>query len=131
MYHRDVNAACRIVRGWFPSLVTFVAALGLLARLAAPLPVQPVAGVDVTLASLGATLCHLDDGGDQGVPLKPIPCDHCELCAVAVPVLPPPGAVPKPAVVATVVVPAEPGSDASARAPPRRANNPRAPPTLV
>ena len=131
MYHRIVNAAYRIVRGWLPSLVTFVAAFGLLARLAAPLPVQPVAGVDATLAGLGATLCHLDDGGDQGVPLKPIVCDHCELCAVAVPVLPPPAAVLGPAVVATVVVPAEPGRGASPRAPPRRANAPRAPPTLV
>jgi hypothetical protein len=131
VYHRNVNAACRIVRGWLPSLVTFVAALGLLARLSAPLPVQPATGVDASLAGLGATLCHMDGGGDQGVPLKPIACDHCELCDQVIPVLPPPAAVPKPAVVATVMAPAKPGGEANPRAPPRRANNPRAPPTLV
>lgn len=121
----------RITGGRIPALVTVVATLALLVRLAVPAPTIVVSAPDAVLAALGATMCHQDDGDTRGLPAVPVVCDHCDLCVVATPLLPAPVSIPMPVRLVAQVLPNGLTSAASPRGPPRWASNPRAPPALI
>jgi len=120
------------VFGWLRLFATMLAAVGLLARIATPLPAEASAP-HADLAALGAVLCHSDDGSSDQAPADPGTCDHCPLCGVAhaasfvpqsvAPVLPAPS-------VADLRRPHRIDIAARPRAPPERAHPPTGPPTV-
>jgi hypothetical protein len=120
------------VSGWLRLFATLLAAVGLLARIAAPLPAEASAPRS-DLTALGAVLCHSDDGSSDQAPADPGTCDHCPLCGVAhAAVFVPPSvaaAVPTPSV-AGPLQPHRVNIAARPRAPPERAHPPTGPPTV-
>jgi|GEM_PF-2658857 len=120
------------VSGWLRLCATLVAALGLMARIAAPLPAE-ASDPRSDLMAIGAALCHSGDGSTDRSPADPATCDHCPMCAVAhgAVFLPPPvGAGLPERSMAGVEQPRWVTVAALSRAQPERANPPRAPPIV-
>ena len=117
----------------FRLLVALLAAIGVMARLLAPMPATAAlhTQVFVQLEALGAALCHTGSGPGTPNPADPTDCNHCPLCIVdgaATPGPPAAGlALPSP-----VSVRVSPLLDTAAcpRVPPERAHPPRAPPLV-
>jgi hypothetical protein len=116
-------------------IVAIMVAIGILLRLAAPVPATAsfYPSTEAQLALLGATLCHSDDTSGIPSPADPANCDHCPLCAATahaswMPVLTALN-LPRPSL---IVVPSAVLSYTAVhpRAPPLRANPPRAPPAV-
>lgn len=120
-----------MARGWLRGVITFVVAAALIMRVAMPTPAQSEISSSASLALLGATLCHHDDGDQPTVPISKDLCDHCDMCSGTVPILRTPGAMPVPKFTAEVIQHDELNPASKPRAPPARANKPRAPPAQV
>lgn len=123
------------VRAWSKLFVTLLAVIAMAARGVVPMPTVAHAQSDLTagLRDLGATLCHSDGGAKDSAPAGTPFCDHCRLCSFSLAIPPVIWAV----TIGPTVVPIEArlpagfNADTRPRAPPGRANTPRAPPLSV
>jgi hypothetical protein len=121
--------------GGLALFVTLLAVTAMLARGIMPLPATPHGQRDFALGVgvPGATLCLSKDGKTDSLPAGDLLCDYCPLCTVlvAAPIIGSAHAIAPPPARLEVLLSARPNTDARPRAPPGRANKPRAPPLVV
>jgi hypothetical protein len=134
-----MNARRQTVGGWLRLFVTLLAVTSMLTHAVLPASAGPARGaenaqISAELKVLGAALCHGEDEGGGDGPVQPAPsCDHCPWCASghhAAPILSlNDGPIPPVALVASAPL-SRLNIAAPPRAPPARANTPRAPPAI-
>jgi hypothetical protein len=126
------------VRTRLGRVALFIALLALIAMLARGVMPFPALAHGQRDFALGvgvpdATLCLSKDGKTDPPPAGGSPCYHCPLCtfSVAAPLIASAHSIAPPPVRLEVLPSARTNTDARPRAPPGRANKPRAPPPVV